>query len=466
VTSGRPHRDPRGVELGEAAARVLRDNDRGTMTVAAPRLYPHQWSWDAAFVAVGLAHLSVPRACVELDSLLAGQWRTGMIPHIVFSDAEEYFPGTAWWRCAELNDAAPRRPPTSGICQPPIHAIAAGKILAAGRRRGGPDRDVVEAFVRRSWPALYAWHRWLMTARLDPGSGLVAIVHGWESGMDNSPRWDEPYAAVKVGRLPAYGRTDVRVVGDATQRPDGAEYDRYLWLVDELRRLRYDDAAVAERSSFRVGDVFFSAILAVSCDVLAELAPVAGSSDEQVAHLYGWAEQLRRAVAASADPATGIARDHDIRTHQWLNTNTVAGFAGLLCGGLDPDAERALLAEFTGPRWCGAPGLVAALPPSVRSGTAGYDSRRYWRGPLWPVVGWLFGWAFERRGLAGLARQMRQEGLRLLADGTFSEYYEPYTGEPLGSTAQSFTAAVSLDWLAARRSPVRKARQDPSLGTP
>src|SRR6266511_2572358 len=66
-------------ELGEAAAGVLRTNDRGTMTVAAPRLYPHQWSWDAAFVAIGLAHLSVPRACVELDSLLAAQWRTGMI---------------------------------------------------------------------------------------------------------------------------------------------------------------------------------------------------------------------------------------------------------------------------------------------------------------------------------------------------------------------------------------------------
>src|SRR6266545_117381 len=57
-------------QLGEAAARVLQGNDRGTMTVAAPRLYPHQWSWDAAFVAIGLTHLSIPRACLELDTLL------------------------------------------------------------------------------------------------------------------------------------------------------------------------------------------------------------------------------------------------------------------------------------------------------------------------------------------------------------------------------------------------------------
>src|SRR3712207_1487044 len=137
-----------GAELAAAAADVLHDNDRGAMTVAAPRLYPHQWSWDAAFVAIGLAHLSVPRACVELDSLLAAQWRTGMIPHIVFSDAPEYFPGPAWWRCAELNAAAPRHPPTSGICQPALHAIAVGRILEIARRRGGTDREVAEAFVR------------------------------------------------------------------------------------------------------------------------------------------------------------------------------------------------------------------------------------------------------------------------------------------------------------------------------
>jgi hypothetical protein len=431
---------------------VLRANDRGSVTVAAPRLYPHQWSWDAAVVAIGLAHLSVPRACVELDALLAAQWRTGMIPHIVFvDDAPDYFPGPHWWRCAEVTDAAPRRPPTSGLCQPALHAIAVGRILEVARRRGGTDRATAEAFVRRRWPALYAWHRWLMTTRADADPGLVAIVHGWESGMDNSPRWDEPYAAVRVGRLPTYRRTDVRVLSDPTQRPEKVEYDRYLWLTVELRRLRYDDAAIARHSSFRVGDAFASAILAVACDVLADLGPVAGGHNEQAQQLRGWADRLRRAVAASTDPAGGMARDYDLRAGRWLGTNTLAGFAPLLCGGLDAASERALLAEFDGPRWSGARGLVAAVPQSTRPGTAGYDAHRYWRGPLWPVAVWLFGWAFDRRGFTRRADQMRREGLRLIADGTFAEYYEPHTGQPLGSHLQSWTAAVCLDWLASEQ---------------
>ena len=38
--------------------------------------------------------------------------------------------------------------------------------------------------------------------------------------------------------------------------------------------------------------------------------------------------------------------------------------------------------------------------------------------------------------------------LEQLAEGGFAEYFEPFTGEPLGSDDQSWTAAVTLDWLA------------------
>ena len=43
-------------------------------------------------------------------------------------------------------------------------------------------------------------------------------------------------------------------------------------------------------------------------------------------------------------------------------------------------------------------------------------------------------------------------GLRQASDGRFAEYYEPFTGEPLGSMQQSWTAAAVLDWLGWSRS--------------
>ena len=42
-----------------------------------------------------------------------------------------------------------------------------------------------------------------------------------------------------------------------------------------------------------------------------------------------------------------------------------------------------------------------------------------------------------------------RETLDQLAEGGFAEYFEPFTGEALGSSDQSWTAAVALDFLAA-----------------
>ena len=95
--------------------------------------------------------------------------------------------------------------------------------------------------------------------------------------------------------------------------------------------------------------------------------------------------------------------------------------------------------------------MAYALPPTVSPEADGFQPRAYWRGPNWPVMNWLFGWALRRRGEIALADQWRSDGLAQLGDLTFGEYYEPFTGEPLGSHDQSWTAAVALDWVAEGR---------------
>jgi hypothetical protein len=264
--------------------------------------------------------------------------------------------------------------------------------------------------------------------------------------MDNSPRWDAPYSGVRVGALPPYTRVDQTIVAEPDQRPTDTEYDRYLWLVEEMRRVGYDDRLVAENGSFAVEDVFFSALLSMACEVTADLGRRHGRPAADVDEMAALAERFRDGVAASSDPRTGLARDRDRRAAQWLGTETLAGFAPLLCGA-DPDLESRLSRLFWSEAWCGHPGFAAALPPSTSPGSPAFHPRGYWRGPQWPVVAWLFWWAFRRRGWAGDADRLRDQGLRLLADGEFGEYYEPFTGQPLGSSHQSWTAAVALDWL-------------------
>src|SRR4029077_9646735 len=82
----------------EAARAILRDNGRGGYTVPTAGLYPFQWNWDSAFVAMGFATWDPDRALTELEHLAHGQWPDGMIPHIVFHrPSDTYFPGPEVW---------------------------------------------------------------------------------------------------------------------------------------------------------------------------------------------------------------------------------------------------------------------------------------------------------------------------------------------------------------------------------
>ena len=440
------------VRLAARAAYILRDNSSGLITKAAPSLYPHQWSWDAAFNAIGLATVDLPRARLELDSLFAGQWRNGMVPHIVFDPAADgYWPGPDEWRCSDHSEDAPAHPATSGITDPPVHAIAARRILGAAASGG----DAREAELTRSWaahlyPRLLAWHRYLARDRADKKSGLITVFHGWESGTDNSPRWDVPYGNVVPGpSLPSYTRRDQAHVTSAGQRPTDAEYDRYLWLVEEAKRAGYDAGILRETGSFQVGDVLFTAIFAAAGDQLAELADRFGTVEE-AAEVREYAGTAREAVLAVVDPDTGLADDLDLRAGERLRTRTCAGFAPLICGGAPLELRRRQIGLLLGPDWAGHPDLKWKLPPSTSLESPAFDPECYWRGPVWPVFNWLLWWALRRSGDPGeaaVAADLRAESLRQLGDGTFAEYYHPLTGAPLGSPRQSWTAAVALSWL-------------------
>ena len=98
------------------ATDVLRRNGLKSWTKPAPSLYPHQWSWDSAFIALGLAHVDNRRATDELETLFTGQWSTGKVPHIVFNpDAppKSYFPDAERWNSSALSEDAPTGPRTS-----------------------------------------------------------------------------------------------------------------------------------------------------------------------------------------------------------------------------------------------------------------------------------------------------------------------------------------------------------------
>ncbi len=418
--------------LTDDARRILETNDRGGYTIPTARLYPFQWNWDAGFSALGWARFDEPRAWTEFDRLFAGQWPDGLVPHIIFHQpSADYFPGPDVWRTGH-------RPPTSGITQPPVAASMVRRLLDGAR-----DRAAAEARAAALYPKLLAWHRWWASARDPEGTGLVAILHPWESGMDNSPAWDAALARVPPTANPGYVRRDTGHV-DAGQRPQRADYDRFIGLVESYRHVGYRPAEMWRVAAFKVADVATNAILLRATRDLAALARWFGSADD-AAELDRRAAVMTAALQRLWNPERRIYQSLDLIAGTRIDVATSAGFLPLY-GGAPQAAQTAVLAAELAAWGQAARFLVPSAPP----GQPGFEPRRYWRGPVWVVVNWMIAEGLADYGLTALADRVRDDTRRLIETAGFAEYFDPLDGEGLGGGSFSWTAAIYLALAVAR----------------
>ena len=168
VTEGGPPPEERLERLGAAAREVLDASWIGASTLPSRTLYPHQWNWDSAFIAIGRSWYDEPKAQQELRSLFGAQWANGKVPSIVFNPSvgeDAYFPGPAFWQTSTRSAQAPRGVETSGSTQPPIHARAALEM-----HRHARDVDASKAFLAWLYPRLVAEHAYLTDQRDPTGS--------------------------------------------------------------------------------------------------------------------------------------------------------------------------------------------------------------------------------------------------------------------------------------------------------
>ncbi|MFC4906594.1 MGH1-like glycoside hydrolase domain-containing protein [Actinomadura gamaensis] len=427
--------------LWQAAARVLDANWTGTATVPSPGLYPHQWSLDSAFVALGLARHRRDRAERELTSLFRGQWADGLLPHLVFDDTlarHAYFPGPEMWH-GDHRPRAPHGVRTSGLTQPPLHAFAALRL-----HESAPPSEAEHSldFLRGLYPCLAAQHRYLAEARDLSGSGLAAICHPWESGMDNSPAWDRPLGAL---RLPPAAYSPGRTPRDL---PTGEDYDRYVHLVALLRAHDYEPAYIRDDHPFAVEDPLFNAAYLASEHALAEIAALVGA--DPAPHRERSARVHAALLDRLWDHEQGCFRARDLRDDRLLPVVTVAAFAPLLDPDLPPGTVRRLVDLLLSARFAGAAGYPV---PTCDIQAPAFDRSGYWRGPTWINTNWLLWHGALGHGLTVVADLLYGSTLRLVRQSGFREYFDPFDGTGRGSHDYSWSAALVLDLLAARRAP-------------
>ncbi|MFC1619944.1 amylo-alpha-1,6-glucosidase [Candidatus Neomarinimicrobiota bacterium] len=419
------------------AISVLHTNDLGSATRPAPELYPHQWNWDSAFIAMGLAHFDPPRAQVEIRSLLAGQWRNGMIPHIIFNpEADSYFPGPEWWDVRSSTDA-PQTILTSGITQPPVLAWAAYQIYVYS-----PDKTEAQQFLSSIYTQLMESYRFFRLNRVTDDTGLVCIIHPWESGLDNAPIWDSVLERIAAEPDTSVSRTDVDLIPDQ-ERPTELDYSRYTSLVRLFKRYKYSQVRILEEGPFLIQPVMFNALLNRDLEAMIKIGGFLGRNDDQI---RSWYEQMNSNFDDRfLDPATGLYQDYDCRTETSIQKDTFSGFIPIFTDIPSAQTIDRLASYLASPEtfW-----PAAGFPiPTVALDSGDFDPVRYWRGPVWININWLVIRGLLRHGYIKQALSLMERTIELVQENGFFEYFHPMTGAGHGSDNFSWTAALIIDLI-------------------
>ena len=245
-------------QLIKKCTETLNGNWRNGFTVPSSKLYPFQWDWDSAIVAVGMSHHNLDFAIKEIETLFSGQWENGMVPHILFHSENEtsYFPNFDFWD-SSVNSGAPKKPKSSGITQPAVHGFVLEQLLDIH-----PGEEKMAAFAKSIYSKIVKYHRYLYTHRDPEREGLMYIYHPWESGRDNSPLWDSSLDRIQLkdGDIPAYQRRDTEIA-DPSERPSTFQYDRYVYLLELGKKYGYEGDGIFKDSPFKIQDAMMNAIL-------------------------------------------------------------------------------------------------------------------------------------------------------------------------------------------------------------
>ncbi|HEY7737900.1 MAG TPA: hypothetical protein VIC63_02550 [Candidatus Limnocylindria bacterium] len=379
-----------------------------------PDTYPFQWFWDSCFHAIVLSRFDPARAAAELRTLLANQLPDGFVSHM-----------TLWER--DLRDAARetlqinwRTPWLSDAMQPPLLAEA----LAAVVLRGGGIGVLHELL-----PAVRAYYDWCHRIRDIDGSGLIVVFEPHETGMDQSPVFDE---YVQVDDL----------------SPSGFEA-AWRSIAEAQAAVGRDPAQMVALDRFVVADVLVNAVYAENQRVLADLVAQSGD-DAGAAEMRARAERtasalLGRCWSDADEDFHGLAG----RVGNPLPGGSVAGLLPLLL----PECPEPIVTRIVG-RLEDETEFGARFPiPSVARSHPAFSPRPLgnllWRGPTWVNLNWLVARGLRRRGRADLARRIEDASLALVERSGFREYYNPLTGAGYGARNFAWSALV-LDMLATR----------------
>ena len=412
------------VSINRAKKTLLDNRRRGYTLPTNNKLYPAQWNWDSGFIALGYSYFNLNFALKEINTLLDGQWKDGMVPHILFHNTKtNYYPNYTAWNCGNKIHS-------SGITQPPILATILKEILNKNKINKTQLLNIKKIIKK-----IKKFHEWFIQFRDPKKTGLVSILHPWESGYDNSPIWDEPMNKVKIEKNIKYKRADNKVV-NPDFRPLNIDYDRYVTIKNNLRKIQYNPKKVYKSSFFNVVDVGFNSIFLKANKDLVSLLDTFGFNKTKIDNYIKLTEKN---FLKLYDKKRKTFFSKDIKNNKKIYIPSITNYF-LLFADLNNDKINKRLIQNLKKHNLKEKYFFS----SIKSNHKSFEEKRYWRGPVWINCNW-----FIYKGLKNKDRlfsdKIKNKTIQILEKKGFFEYFSCKSGQPMGAKNFSWSAALYLD---------------------
>lgn len=413
-------------DLFDKAKKIIINNDLGNYTVPTHGLYPFQWNWDSCLTALGFAHFDEVRAWVEIETLFNFQWEDGMVPHIIFHKEDEgYFPGPNVWGTGKK---------TSGITQPPVAGFAINRLYEISKDKDQAKKNAIKLIHK-----IHKWHQWFYQNRDPLKTGLVAIIHPWESGRDNSIDWDKAFEKVPTDGVMPFERRDTKHA-NPDHRPTEEQYKRYIWLLQLFKSLSYDNSKLHEASPFKVVDPGFNAILIRSCFDLSNLAETLGET-EIAKSSKEMAELGINALETLWSEKHNQYLSYDRHSNEVVDSLSIGGLLPIFTN-LPEDKTDKIENKIS--NLIKENNFVIA---SHDKNDERFEHLRYWRGPVWLIMNYMISNGLKNSGKNELSNMIIENSLKLIKENGFAEYYSPIDGTPCGGDSFTWTAAMVIEFI-------------------
>jgi len=352
-------------------------------TVPNATVYPWMWLWDSCFHAIVWAGLGDDRALAELRSIFDYQSQTGFVPHMGYQS--DPTAAVDLWGVEGH----------STITQPPMfgHALRVLSDFGFNAKELFPQARA----------AIYYFFEHRMT-----DVGLVAIWHPWESGADDSPRWESWQPSPFIREAWRFTKQDLVTALDVKEA-EAVGSDRFSVCSSSFNALVAWNAIEA---GMTIGD--------------AGLVEKGKALSRRIDEIL-WNEDL----------ATWI--DVDTNGHMTSAVRTIDSLLPFLVTD-NIDRRAAVVGQLLDCKGFGQ----SFGPAGVHPAESVYDPNGYWRGVTWPQQVYLF-WQGAMQYGTDEAERVLSLMLQSGADRSgFAEYWNPETGNGFGARPQSWTCLAAL----------------------